>query len=203
MVPRSPTCSVPNPLLNRDEVPALVPYCTHPGAKVTEPSQSTEADVVGVFTAQSVSMLRFFGKDRTAQWHVAGLNAGRVKNIMEWREKNGPFINHGQLKEVEDVGPTTFQQCAGFIRINPENLKSICSLQHRQRPHGTGHQPPSTVGLYGESCKEPDHAFPESLLGVYLDSGAMLATLLDGRVHRIATCLELFQLNRALMVVTL
>ncbi|MGH0157515.1 UNVERIFIED_CONTAM: hypothetical protein FKN15_049036 [Acipenser sinensis] len=126
MVPRSPTCSVPNPLLNRDEVPALVPYCTHPGAKVTEPSQSTEAGAVGVFTAQSVSKLRFFIKDRTAQWHVAGLNAGRAKNIMEWREKNGPFINHGQLKEVKDVGPTTFQQCAGFIRINPENLKSIC-----------------------------------------------------------------------------
>ncbi|MGH0140019.1 UNVERIFIED_CONTAM: hypothetical protein FKN15_036685 [Acipenser sinensis] len=40
-----------------------------------------------------------------------------------------------------------------------------------------------------------------SYLGVSLDSRAMLFTLSDGRVQRTATCLVLFQLNRALMVV--
>uniref|UniRef100_H3ANA6 S1 RNA-binding domain-containing protein 1 n=2 Tax=Latimeria chalumnae TaxID=7897 RepID=H3ANA6_LATCH len=59
--------------------------------------------------------------------HVAGLNANRAKNIIEWREKNGPFINREQLKEVKGLGPKTFQQCAGFIRINPENIKNFCS----------------------------------------------------------------------------
>ncbi|MGH0134680.1 UNVERIFIED_CONTAM: hypothetical protein FKN15_010779 [Acipenser sinensis] len=40
-----------------------------------------------------------------------------------------------------------------------------------------------------------------SYLGVCLDSRAMLATLSDGRVHRIAACLERFQPNKALTVV--
>ncbi|KAM8738438.1 S1 RNA-binding domain-containing protein 1 isoform 1-T1 [Acanthopagrus schlegelii] len=56
----------------------------------------------------------------TLMRHVAGLNAGRAKNIAEWREQNGPFINREQLKLVKGMGPKTFQQCAGFIRINPQ-----------------------------------------------------------------------------------
>ncbi|XP_058880803.1 S1 RNA-binding domain-containing protein 1 isoform X2 [Acipenser ruthenus] len=93
----------------------------------------------------------------TLMRHVAGLNAGRAKNIMEWREKNGPFINRGQLKEVKGVGPTTFQQCAGFIRINPENLKSICSQQSVGEPGGqaSGAGVPNTAGAGGAAGKPP------------------------------------------------
>jgi len=41
---------------------------------------------------------------------------------MEWKEKNGPFLNREQLKLVKGLGPKSFQQCAGFIRINPETI---------------------------------------------------------------------------------
>ncbi|XDV50157.1 hypothetical protein PO909_019261 [Leuciscus waleckii] len=41
---------------------------------------------------------------------------------MEWKEKNGPFLNREQLKLVKGLGPKSFQQCAGFIRINPETV---------------------------------------------------------------------------------
>ncbi|XP_077351883.1 S1 RNA-binding domain-containing protein 1 isoform X2 [Festucalex cinctus] len=50
--------------------------------------------------------------------HVAGLSAGRARNIAEWREQNGPFCNREQLKLVKGMGPKSYQQCAGFIRIN-------------------------------------------------------------------------------------
>ncbi|KAG1950854.1 S1 RNA-binding domain-containing protein 1 isoform X1 [Pimephales promelas] len=63
----------------------------------------------------------------TLMRHIAGLNAGRARNIMEWKEKNGPFLNREQLKLVKGLGPKSFQQCAGFIRINPETIPSICS----------------------------------------------------------------------------
>uniref|UniRef100_A0A7N8XF12 S1 RNA binding domain 1 n=1 Tax=Mastacembelus armatus TaxID=205130 RepID=A0A7N8XF12_9TELE len=53
---------------------------------------------------------------------VAGLNAGRARHIVEWREQNGLFINREQLKLVKGMGPKTYQQCAGFIRINPQTL---------------------------------------------------------------------------------
>uniref|UniRef100_A0A7M4FA87 S1 RNA-binding domain-containing protein 1 n=1 Tax=Crocodylus porosus TaxID=8502 RepID=A0A7M4FA87_CROPO len=55
-----------------------------------------------------------------------------AKNIIEWREKNGPFINREQLKEVKGLGPKTFQQCAGFIRFNQEYIKAFCSSQQKE-----------------------------------------------------------------------
>ncbi|XP_070590650.1 S1 RNA-binding domain-containing protein 1 [Erythrolamprus reginae] len=61
--------------------------------------------------------------------HIAGLNANRAKNIIELRQKNGPFINREQLKDVKGLGPKSFQQCAGFIRINQEYIRSFCSQQ--------------------------------------------------------------------------
>ncbi|KAJ8418480.1 hypothetical protein AAFF_G00141890 [Aldrovandia affinis] len=63
----------------------------------------------------------------TLMRHVAGLNAGRARSVAEWREKNGPFVNREQLKLVKGLGPKSFQQCAGFIRVNPENLHSCRS----------------------------------------------------------------------------
>ncbi|TRY77729.1 hypothetical protein DNTS_011106, partial [Danionella cerebrum] len=59
----------------------------------------------------------------TLMRHIAGLNVGRARNIMEWKEKNGAFLNREQLKLVKGLGPKTFQQCAGFIRINPETVR--------------------------------------------------------------------------------
>lgn len=63
--------------------------------------------------------------------HIAGLNANRAKNIIEWREENGPFINREQLKKVKGLGPKSFQQCAGFIRINQDYIRTFCS-QHNE-----------------------------------------------------------------------
>uniref|UniRef100_A0AAR2K9P8 S1 motif domain-containing protein n=1 Tax=Pygocentrus nattereri TaxID=42514 RepID=A0AAR2K9P8_PYGNA len=61
----------------------------------------------------------------TLMRHVAGLNAGRARSIVEWREKNGPFLNREQLKLVKGLGPKSFQQCAGFVRINPESIRFV------------------------------------------------------------------------------
>ncbi|XP_022371979.1 S1 RNA-binding domain-containing protein 1 [Enhydra lutris kenyoni] len=66
--------------------------------------------------------------------HIAGLNANRAKNIIEWREKNGPFVNREQLKKVKGLGPKSFQQCAGFIRINQDYIRTFCSATHVAAP---------------------------------------------------------------------
>ncbi|NLK88787.1 MAG: S1 RNA-binding domain-containing protein, partial [Clostridiaceae bacterium] len=34
-----------------------------------------------------------------------------------WREKNGPFPSRAKLLDVPQLGPCTFEQCAGFLRI--------------------------------------------------------------------------------------
>ena len=54
---------------------------------------------------------------------VSGLNATTARNIVLYREENGPFTSRSQLKKVPKLGPKAFEQCAGFIRV-PES-KSV------------------------------------------------------------------------------
>ena len=51
---------------------------------------------------------------------VSGLTATTAKNIVTYREENGPFTSRSQIKKVPKIGPKAFQQCAGFLRI-PES----------------------------------------------------------------------------------
>ena len=52
--------------------------------------------------------------------HVAGLSATTARNIVKYREENGPFASRKQLLKVPKLGPKTFEQCAGFLRV-PES----------------------------------------------------------------------------------
>ena len=54
---------------------------------------------------------------------VAGLNAATAKNVVAYREENGPFTSRKQILKVPKLGPKAFEQCAGFLRV-PES-KSI------------------------------------------------------------------------------
>ena len=49
--------------------------------------------------------------------YVSGLSATLAKNIVEYRLKNGPFATRDELKKVSLMGPKSFEQCAGFLRI--------------------------------------------------------------------------------------
>ena len=52
--------------------------------------------------------------------HVAGLGGATAKNIVKYREANGPFTARRQILKVPKLGPRTFEQCAGFLRV-PES----------------------------------------------------------------------------------
>uniref|UniRef100_A0A8C3AYD8 S1 RNA binding domain 1 n=1 Tax=Cyclopterus lumpus TaxID=8103 RepID=A0A8C3AYD8_CYCLU len=111
----------------------------------------------------------------TLMRHVAGLNAGRARSIAEWREQNGPFINREQLKLVKGMGPKTFQQCAGFIRINPQTLNSA-----KSSPHPVPEKPaakkgkkktcvtiPTSVNPLDQTCIHPEsYAVAQSFLSL-------------------------------------
>ena len=51
---------------------------------------------------------------------VSGLNTVLAKNIVEYREANGAFVNRQWLKKVPRLGEKTFEQAAGFLRINAD-----------------------------------------------------------------------------------
>lgn len=65
-------------------------------------------NLVGVnLNTASVSLLSY----------VSGLSSKVSKNILEYRADNGKFTNRQELKKVKGLGPKTFEQAAGFLRI--------------------------------------------------------------------------------------
>lgn len=61
---------------------------------------------------------------RSLLQQVSGLTAVTAKNIVAYREENGPFTSRTQLKKVPKLGPKAFEQCAGFLRI-PESKEVL------------------------------------------------------------------------------
>ena len=49
--------------------------------------------------------------------YVSGLGPVLAQNIVDYRTANGAFTSRAQLKKVPRLGPSAFQQCAGFLRI--------------------------------------------------------------------------------------
>ena len=49
--------------------------------------------------------------------YVSGINSNVASNIVEYREENGSYKKRKELKDVYRLGPKTFEQSAGFIRI--------------------------------------------------------------------------------------
>ena len=60
---------------------------------------------------------------------ISGLSSSLAENIVTHRDKNGPFKSRDQLKAVPRLGPKTFEQAAGFLRIpagdNPLDASSV------------------------------------------------------------------------------
>jgi uncharacterized protein len=80
------------------------------------------------------SAVNFVGVDvNTASKHllqyVSGITSTLANNIVQFRALNGPFKSREELKKVPLMGPKTFEQCAGFLRIpnasNPLDNSSV------------------------------------------------------------------------------
>jgi uncharacterized protein len=69
----------------------------------------------------------------TSSWtllrHVAGITERTALNIVSYRNQNGSFRSRIQVREVPGVGPKTFEQAAGFLRIrngdNPLDMTAV------------------------------------------------------------------------------
>ena len=49
--------------------------------------------------------------------HVSGINTRVANAIVKYREEHGPFKTREELQKVSGLGPTTFVQAAGFLKI--------------------------------------------------------------------------------------
>ena len=50
--------------------------------------------------------------------YVSGLGPTLAQNIVNYRTEHGPFGSRDELKKVPRMGDKTFEQCAGFLRID-------------------------------------------------------------------------------------
>ena len=61
--------------------------------------------------------------------HIAGIGPSLAEKIVKYREENGAFSNRAQLRDVPGMGPKSFEQSAGFLRIrdgeNPLDATAI------------------------------------------------------------------------------
>ena len=67
--------------------------------------------------------------------YVSGLSAAIAKNIIAYREKNGPFISRKQIADVPRLGPKAFEQSAGFLRIHGNKNPLDASAVHPESYH--------------------------------------------------------------------
>ena len=99
---------------------------------------------------------------------VSGLNSTTAKNVVAYREENGPFTARAQLKKVPKLGPKAFEQCAGFLRVpeskeildntgvHPETYKaaqsllSLCGLTMNDVVNGNLKELPEKLESYGK-----------------------------------------------------
>ena len=69
--------------------------------------------------------------------YVSGLGPTLAENVVEYRNENGKITDLNQVKEVNRIGPKTFEQAAGFLRVvdgdnpldnsgvHPENYSTV------------------------------------------------------------------------------
>jgi uncharacterized protein len=67
--------------------------------------------------------------------YVSGLGPQLAKNIVVYREQNGPFASRALLKKVPRLGPKAFEQAAGFLRIRDGENPLDASAVHPESYH--------------------------------------------------------------------
>ncbi|MDR0909843.1 MAG: RNA-binding transcriptional accessory protein [Spirochaetaceae bacterium] len=76
---------------------------------------SSVVNNVGVnLNTASVSLLKY----------VSGVNSSLAKKIVKYRDENGRIKSRSELSSVPGMGPKSFEQCAGFLKI-PESEETL------------------------------------------------------------------------------
>ena len=65
--------------------------------------------------------------------YVSGLGPTLAKNIVDYRRENGAFKSRAALKKVPRLGPSAYEQCAGFLRIPDAKNPLDGSAVHPER----------------------------------------------------------------------
>ena len=65
--------------------------------------------------------------------YVSGLSLGTAKKIVNFRDSQGEFLSRKDLEKVPGLGPKTFEQAAGFLRVAESSEPLDRSAIHPER----------------------------------------------------------------------
>ncbi len=96
--------------------------------------------------------------------HVSGINTRVANAIVKYREANGPFKSRQELLKVSGLGPVTFVQAAGFLKvangdeildntfIHPESYNAARAILD-MLPAGSGNRPAERIAQFRQQLK--------------------------------------------------
>ncbi len=121
--------------------------------------------------------------------HVSGVNARVAEAVVKYREERGPFRSRDSLRKVPGLGPATFVQAAGFLRV-PEGDEPLDNTFIHPESYGAtrtllailpeGDRLPERVRLWRQlSQTQAKHKGSEPLAELATRIGVGVPTLAD------------------------
>jgi uncharacterized protein len=110
--------------------------------------------------------------------YVSGLGPALARQIVAWREANGPFPSRAALKQVPRLGPKAFEQCAGFLRVRGGKHPLDASAVHPERYALVERMAADLGCTVADLLADPDRR-AQIRLEAYVDAEVGLPTLRD------------------------
>ncbi len=106
--------------------------------------------------------------------YVSGVSLSMAKNIVEYREQKGEITDRSALKNIPGMGPKTFEQCAGFLKI-PESKDPLDNTW----VHPENYEIARTLLTYLKEGNEPDKVVIAELMEKYGVGKTTIKDILD------------------------
>lgn len=85
--------------------------------------------------------------------HVSGLNQLVAREVVNYRERNGPFANREQLQQVPGLGEKRFTQAAGFLKL-PESADPLDATWIHPESYAAARQVLTDFGFSPDDLRE-------------------------------------------------
>ncbi|MGO3212344.1 MAG: helix-hairpin-helix domain-containing protein, partial [Ruoffia tabacinasalis] len=120
--------------------------------------------------------------------HVSGLTAATAKNVIALRDEIGHFSSREQIKDVKRLGPKTYEQAVGFMRIlggeNPLDQTSIHPESYKVALDILNQANVNVNDIGSEEAIETLKSLKASDLATQYDLGEeSISDILDGLMH--------------------
>jgi uncharacterized protein len=110
--------------------------------------------------------------------YVSGIGSTLAKNIIKYRDQNGPFTSGQELRKIPRLGPKAFQQAAGFLRIHDSGKPLDWSAIHPEN-YAFVNRMAKDLNCSVRDLMQSEELRRKIILAQYINDKAGLPTLTD------------------------